>query len=287
MPTKKKAPAKKTTVKKASVRKKAVAKQVVVPTTVVSPLSLDAFLNYVQNNFVILFVLILIFIGGFFFGSMWTENKVAKSGRIGTVAAPNPSIAAAPTAPSGPTADQLKSVGEITDTDHVIGNPSKAKAILIEYSDLNCSFCKKFHPTIEAMVEKYGHDVAWVYRHHPILGSQAEAEAAECAAKIGGEQAFWGFINGYFNTIAGTPDASSRPAMLTLATSLGVSQAAMTTCLDSGEMTAAVTAMSSGAQGIGISSTPSTVVIGSNGEAELINGAQPQAQVEAIIEKYL
>ncbi len=103
MPTKKKAPAKKA--KPAEVKKTTVKKTK--PVVAASPLSLDAFLTYVQNNFVILFVLILIFIGGFFFGSLWTENKVAKSGRIGTVAAPNPSIAAEPTAPSGPSADQL------------------------------------------------------------------------------------------------------------------------------------------------------------------------------------
>ena len=59
------------------------------PASTTSPLSLDAFLTYVQNNFVILFVLILIFLGGFFYGSLWTENKAAKSGRVGTVVAPN------------------------------------------------------------------------------------------------------------------------------------------------------------------------------------------------------
>ncbi|MDA1079706.1 MAG: thioredoxin domain-containing protein, partial [bacterium] len=231
-------PAKPTKKKTAPATKKVVSKKttpvMAAPAAVVSPLSLDAFLNYVQNNFVILFVLILIFIGGFFFGSLWTENKIAKSGRVGTAAAPNPGLAA-PTAPSGPTAEQLKTLAEITEADHVIGNPKKAKAILIEYSDFNCSFCKKFHPTMEAVVKKYGDDVAWVYRHHPILGSQAEAEAAECAAKLGGEEAFWGFANGYFTTIAGTPDAGARPAMLKLAESLGVSQSQMTACLDSGE----------------------------------------------------
>ncbi|NCN82633.1 MAG: thioredoxin domain-containing protein [Candidatus Pacebacteria bacterium] len=251
-----------------------------------SKLSLDAFLTFVQNNFVILFVLILIFIGGFFFGSLWTENKVAKSGRIGTIAAPT-APTAPQAAPGGPTADQLKSVGDITDADHVIGNPKKAKVTLFEYSDLNCHFCQQFHVTMQAVVQKYGDDVAWVYRHHPILGSQTEAEAAECAAKLGGEQAFWGFVDTYFATVAGTPDASSREAMLGVAESLGVSKSEMSTCLDSGAMTAVVSAMSSGAQGIGISSTPSTVVVSSNGDVELINGAQPQAQVEAIIEKYL
>ena len=256
-------------------------------TTTNTPFSLDVFLTFIQNNFVILFLFILLFVGGFFFGSLWTENKVAKSGRLGTTSAPNAALAAPPAAPAGPTVEQLKSVAEVTDTDHVLGDPKKAQVVLFEYSDLNCHFCQQFHPTMLAIREKYGDQVAWVYRHHPILGSQTEAEAAECAAKLGGESAFWDFVADYFTTVAGTPDTGSKDALLARAQSLGISQSAFSTCLDSGEMTQVVTTMSSGAQAIGLTSTPSTVVWGVNGEAQLINGAQPLEQVTAIVERYL
>src|SRR3989344_533240 len=72
----------------------------------------------------------------------------------------------------------------IDDTDHIRGDKN-APVKIIEYSDLECPFCKRFHPTLQQAVDEYKGKVAWVYRHFPLdaLHSKAdkEAEAAECA----------------------------------------------------------------------------------------------------------
>ena len=79
----------------------------------------------------------------------------------------------------------------IDSTDHIVGNP-EAKALLVEYSDTECPFCKMFHATLNRFVDEYGKDgnFTWVYRHFPldVLHQKArqEAEATECAAELGG-----------------------------------------------------------------------------------------------------
>ncbi len=108
----------------------------------------------------------------------------------------------------------------VTNADHILGNPT-APIKIVEYSDASCPFCKMFHPTMEKIMEEYGTDgkVAWVYRHFPLdkPGSRSdggilhpnaghEAQAMECAASLGGNDAFWKFTNRlYAVTPAVTP----------------------------------------------------------------------------------
>ncbi|MCC6448866.1 MAG: thioredoxin domain-containing protein, partial [Chitinophagaceae bacterium] len=44
---------------------------------------------------------------------------------------------------------------EVTSADHIIGNPN-ADAIIIEYSDTECPYCKSFHSTMRRIMDTYG-----------------------------------------------------------------------------------------------------------------------------------
>ena len=91
----------------------------------------------------------------------------------------------------------------VRNDDHVWGNPNAAVKI-VEFSDIECPFCKKFHPTMLRIMEEYGRDgkVAWVYRHFPLEQIHSFARegalAAECANEQGGNKAFWAFVNEVF-----------------------------------------------------------------------------------------
>jgi protein-disulfide isomerase len=89
----------------------------------------------------------------------------------------------------------------VTAADHIRGDIS-APVKIVEYSDLECPFCKRFHTTLqEIMKSSYGTEnkVAWVFREFPLaqLHPKAvkEAEAAECVAELGGNEAYWKFID--------------------------------------------------------------------------------------------
>ena len=89
-------------------------------------------------------------------------------------------------------------IAAVTATDHIVGSRSAA-LVIVEYSDTECPFCKVFHSTMKEVVSTYGGEVAWVYRHFPIAQLHAkaakEAEATECANELGGNQAFWKYID--------------------------------------------------------------------------------------------
>lgn len=109
----------------------------------------------------------------------------------------------------------------ISAADHIWGDPN-APVKIIEYSDLQCPFCQRFHPTMQQIVTEYKGQVAWVYRHFPLEQihphARKEAEAAECAAELGGNNAFWVFVDALFK---GTP--TSDPAELAkIATQIGL-----------------------------------------------------------------
>ena len=84
--------------------------------------------------------------------------------------------------------------GEIAVTeegDHILGNVD-APIRIIEYSDYECPYCKIIHETFERIVAESNGNVSWVYRHWPIhSGSFEKLVAAECVAKIKGNDAFW------------------------------------------------------------------------------------------------
>ncbi len=243
--------------------------------------------SFISNNFSMILVVGLFFLGGFFFGSLWTENQMLKKGGA-AVGAGAGAVAADPSAPQGPTAEQLSQMPPVSDADKIRGN-ANANIVLVEYSDYECPFCGRFHPTMVEVVEEYGDQVAWVYRHYPLPfhpNAQKSAEGAECVAKLAGADAFWTYTDALFDVT--NLNGQLTPADITeAAATAGANAAAFQACLDSGEMTAVVTEQMNAASAAGVSGTPGTLVVVGGEVKELIPGALPVEQVKATIEKYL
>lgn len=91
-----------------------------------------------------------------------------------------------------------QNVRPVDDTDHVQG-PTTAPITMIEYSDFQCPFCERVHPTLKQIMTAYPDKVRWVYRDFPLTMIHPEAQgaavAAECAAEIGGNEAYWGMVD--------------------------------------------------------------------------------------------
>lgn len=234
-----------------------------------------------QNTIALIVIGIVLFIAGFFLGKLWQENQSLKQG--GTQP-----TAQAPAGDTGPTQETLSKAQAPQKDDHTVG-ASNPKVVLVEYSDFECPFCNRFHPTTKQIIAEYPEDVALVYRHYPLSFhalAQKSAETSECVAKAGGNDAFWKYADFIFaqqaDGIAMTQDLIDKSV-----TESGVDAGAVKTCVDSGEMTAKVTAQLAEGQAAGIQGTPGTIVFTKDGAQELIGGALPYEQVKAVIEKYL
>ncbi|NVN97471.1 thioredoxin domain-containing protein [Candidatus Nomurabacteria bacterium] len=93
--------------------------------------------------------------------------------------------------------------------DHLYGS-ADAPVVIIEYSDYECPYCARFHPEIKQIVDESKGGVAWIYRHWPIhAGSLDKLIAAECVAKLKGNDAFWKYSESLFELINPTPAAAT------------------------------------------------------------------------------
>lgn len=75
----------------------------------------------------------------------------------------------------------------------------KAKISLIEYSDFECPFCKRFHATMQQVMAANGDNVRWVYRQFPLDSLHQKARTEALASECAGEQGkFWEFTDSIF-----------------------------------------------------------------------------------------
>lgn len=172
------------------------------------------------------------------------------------------------------------------DTDHIRGNVD-AKITLIEYADLECPFCKMFHGTMKQVMEKYGNDVRWVYRHFPLesLHAQAKSEAlaTECAAEQG---KFWEFTDLIFDQ-TDSNDTLDLNRLNSYATQVGIDVSTFSNCYKNNRYLDKVDAHIKDATNAGAFGTPHTILVGPNGQVVPIPGSVPFETVEAEILKML
>jgi protein-disulfide isomerase len=199
-------------------------------------------------------------------------------------AAPTPQAApqAAQPTPAAPTAQSV--VAPDSKTDHIKGNV-KAAISLIEYSDFECPFCQRHHPTMQQAVDEYDGKVNWVYRHYPLNfhpNAKPAAMASECAAELGGNDAFWAFSD---LVITKGPDQASLTGY---AVEIGIDKTAFESCVSSGKYSKHVDDQLAEGSASGVRGTPGTIVFNNKTkESRYISGAQPYSNVKAAIDELL
>jgi len=175
-------------------------------------------------------------------------------------------------------------------TDYILGNPN-APVKVIEYSDLECPFCKEFQQTMHQVMQYYGESgqVAWVFRHFPLaqLHSKApqEAAAAECAGELGGNEMFWRYVDRIFE-ITPSSNGLDLAQLPVVAGELGLDVNAFNQCLSSGRHAKKVSDSYTEAIGLGAQGTPFTLVM-VGGEAITLPGNQPYDSMRAAIDAIL
>jgi len=233
-------------------------------------------------NPLVIVLVVAAFVIGFLF------NKVQTLEKIPSVANNNPQGAAAPQQPPEPKGN-LDAMPKITGEDHIRGDKN-ADILLVNYSDFECPFCKRFHPTMQQIMKEYGNKVAWVYRHFPLsfhVNAQKEAEASECAAELGGNEAFWKYTDAIYEKTTSNGTGFALDALVPLAKELGINESKFKQCLDSGKYAKHVQEDMAGGSAAGVSGTPGTIIVTKNGKKDLINGALPFEQAKQQIDALL
>ena len=192
------------------------------------------------------------------------------------------------------TGSSTGSVEVSEDDDAVLGN-ANAPVTIIELSDYQCIFCRKFWTETLPLIKKNYIDtgkVKLVYRDLPIASlhpmAQASAEAAECVREKGGDSSYFKYHDKVFGE-QNILDSGNRNGPVTQtvtytendlkkwAKDLGYDIAS---CLDSGKYFDEVQKDMADGQAAGFSGTPQFLV---NGKP-LPAGAQPYSVFEQFIE---
>ena len=164
-----------------------------------------------------------------------------------------------------------------SDDDPFLG-PADAPVTIVEFSDFNCPYCRKFHEeTFQPLLTAYGDQVRFVYRDFPITSAESfvAAQAANCAGRQG---AYWPFHDALFSGDQGL----GRAAYEVYAEQLGLDVQALGACLDSGEEAAEVTSDARAASDLGVTGTPTFFING----IPLV-GAQPITEFSRVIDAEL
>jgi len=132
-----------------------------------------------------------------------------------------------------------------------------AKVTIIEFSDFQCPFCKEVHPVIKQVLQNYGNDVKFVFKHLPLSIHRQAFSAAQAAFCAGEQEKFWQYHDALFSSedlSAGTLD--------NIAARLNLDTLKFKSCIKSDNSRNAVLRDLQEAKKLGIDGTPAFIING-------------------------
>jgi protein-disulfide isomerase len=176
----------------------------------------------------------------------------------------------------------------------VLGDLGTAEVAIIEYSDVNCPFCKRFStdslPLIKEEFINNG-SVVFVHKDFPSVGgtdSQDTHAVASCVAQVQGDEAYYSFLDELYTL---TETAALENSLALASSSQGINEAELRSCLDDQTIRAEIREDLQEANDLGFNGTPSFVIgritNGSIVRGEEIIGAQPYNVFKEAIDRQL
>lgn len=162
------------------------------------------------------------------------------------------------------------------DDDPVFGDANAAITI-IEFSDYECPFCRRWHQEVWPQIQaQYGDQVRLVYRDFPLYSIHPNAEPAAVAANCAGDQGrYWEFSDMLFNG----SEVLSSDLYTSYAEKLNLDLNKFSTCVADAANKQEIEADFNYASELGVRSTPTFFI---NGLA--VVGAQPFDVFQQIID---
>lgn len=151
-----------------------------------------------------------------------------------------------------------------------------APVTIVAFSDFQCPFCGRVHPTLLRLLEEYPETVRLVFKHYPLAFHQDAplAHRASMAAERQGR--FWEMHDKIFTSGRDL----SRPALIEHARDLELDIDQFTRDLDSSELIAKLNEEIAEGSRLGITGTPTFHING-----QVISGAQPYENFKALVDR--
>lgn len=166
---------------------------------------------------------------------------------------------------------------------------TNAKVTVVEFSDFQCPFCKRyFEDTHDQVLKQYVDTgkIKFYYRHYPLTSihpnAQIAAEASECANE---QNKFWGYHDLLFTNQTAWSELTGTDVTSTLtnyAGQLGLDTLQFGTCLNTHKYKDQVDSDLAAGNAVGVSGTPTFFVNGYR-----MVGAQPFASFQKVIDQEL
>lgn len=187
------------------------------------------------------------------------------------------------------TVEKAKSIKEGA---YILWN-SDAEITFVEYSDLECPFCKKLHSagTIGKILDTYEWKVNFIFKHFPLdfhPMAQMEAEAAECVWELAGDKVYHNFIEEIFKNSETNGKSYTKESISDLAGTIGLDKNKVLSCIESGKYTQKVKDQMAEWAEFGVTWTPWNVIIDNRTwEYKLLPWAYPFDNFKGIIDGFL
>lgn len=218
-----------------------------------------------RSSLTLVLVLVVGFAAGLAVGYFsWGQNS-AKAAEVESVAAPK--------AESAPTRFNVP-VGTAP-----IWGPSDAPVTIIEFSDYECPYCKKWEAEVWPQLQQaYPNKIRLVYKDFPLSQIHPNASPAAMAARCAGDQnKYWQYHDQVF-----TVSSLSQQALDSIAAQVGLDTKTWKDCIAANKYKTEIeTDYSYGTQ-LGISGTPTFFING----LPLV-GAQPYSAFKKVIDQEL
>jgi protein-disulfide isomerase len=172
---------------------------------------------------------------------------------------------------------------------HIYGD-LRGRFTLAEFSDLECGFCKRLHPTLKEIVDRSSGAVNWQWRHLPLgfhnPSAQSAGHGAECYSEQKGNRGFWVFIDQWFEHSRMNGEGVKN--ISDFAVSIGADREKFDSCTASGKYEDLIEKNKQMADKVGATGTPATVIVDNlTGAKEFISGAQSSKAFVTVMKKMI
>jgi protein-disulfide isomerase len=156
--------------------------------------------------------------------------------------------------------------------------PADAAVVMVEFSDFQCPFCRRAHPTVERVLGEYGDRLRFVYRDYPLPNHPRATPSAEAARCAGDQKKYWEYHTALMTGVGSLDDEDLGKH----AEALQLDMEAFRECVASKRHAGAVQAGLLDGARIGVNGTPAFYING-----RLISGALPYETFKKMIDEEL